>query len=116
MSIPYKMLMEKNNLESTMWRAKRVAGVPLNMQTLKSLTRAAKDVALNNKTPPELRMLREQICNSCQFGGKRCDMCGCFVKTKISLLNSSCPIGKWPSSSDTAIDSTKHKKTSKQTN
>ncbi len=116
MSIPYKTLMDKNNLESTMWRVKRVAGVPLNMQTLKSLTKAAKDVALNNKTPPELKMLRQKVCNSCQFGGKRCDMCGCFIKTKTALLSSSCPIGMWPSSSDATIDSGKHEKTSKQSN
>jgi len=99
-----------------MWEAKRVAGVPLNMQTLKSLTKAAKDVALNNRTPPELKILREQVCNSCQFGGKRCDMCGCFVKTKIALLSSSCPIGMWPSASDTRIDTSKHNQTSKQSN
>ena len=105
--------MDKYNLESTMWRAKRVAGVPLNMYTLKSLTQAVKDTVKGDICPPVLYDLRKQVCESCPYGGKRCDLCGCYINTKINLLNSTCPINKWPSPSNTSINASKHNKTNK---
>ena len=44
---------------------------------------------------------RMRICASCPYGGekRRCDMCGCGIKTKASLNNSKCPLKKWPSTS-----------------
>ena len=108
--------MTKNNLESYMWEAKRVAGVPLNMYTLKSLTQEVKDTVKGDMCPPILYDLIKQVCESCPYGGKRCDLFGCFIKTKINLLNSTCPIGKWPSPSNTGINTTKHKETSKESN
>ena len=57
--------------------------------------------------------LRKQVCESCPYGGKRCDLCGCYINTKINLLNSTCPINKWPSPSNTSINASKHNKTNK---
>ena len=45
-----------------MWEAKRVAGVPLNMYTLKSLTQAVKDTVKGDICPPVLYDLRKQVC------------------------------------------------------
>tara|TARA_Y100000004_G_scaffold107233_1_gene120357 strand:- start:406 stop:696 length:291 start_codon:yes stop_codon:yes gene_type:complete len=91
-----------------MWRLPRVAGVPLSIDTIKSLTRAAKDKTTGQYATPLLMAERNRICQECPYGGKRCDLCGCFVKTKTSLLNSKCPIDKWPSASDASIYSTEH--------
>lgn len=41
---------------------------------------------------------RMQICSECKVFDKefaRCKICGCFMKLKIRLEISSCPIGKW---------------------
>jgi len=41
---------------------------------------------------------RMKICNSCKMFDKesaRCGLCGCFMKIKIRLEASSCPLGKW---------------------
>jgi hypothetical protein len=41
---------------------------------------------------------RMEICNSCKVFNKesaRCSICGCFMKIKIRLIASSCPVGKW---------------------
>ena len=91
-----------------MRRMPRVAKVPLNYDTIRSLTNAVKDKALRREAPPILREERARICGTCPFGGnrKRCTQCGCFINTKVALLSSECPIGKWPSSRDAAVNST----------
>ena len=91
-----------------MRRMPRVAKVPLNYDTIRSLTNAFKDVALGREAPSILREERERICRSCPFGGKkkRCTQCGCFIKTKVALLSSECPMGKWPSSCNATVHST----------
>ena len=82
----------------------RVAKVPLNYSTIRSLTNAVKDMALGRKAPPILREERARICGVCPFNlRKRCVQCGCFINTKVALLSSECPIGKWPSSRDTGV-------------
>ena len=78
-----------------MWRGKRVAKVPLSIESMKSLKTALSDVVKGNKAPELLLKERKRICETCPHGGKRCDMCGCFIQTKITLLNSKCPINKW---------------------
>ena len=94
-----------------MRRLPRIAKIPIDRQTMKSLTRAAIDIAKGRYAPPYLIEERIRICEMCPFGGKRCDLCGCFVNGKASLLNSSCPIGKWPSASDIPINRTQHQDT-----
>lgn len=81
-----------------MKRLPRVAKVPLTYDTIVSLTNAIKDIAKGRDAPDILREERERICRSCPFGGDkpRCGQCGCFIKTKVALLSSNCPIGKWP--------------------
>ena len=82
-----------------MRRRARIAKVPLNYETIRSLTNAMKDIALGREAPLILREERTRICRSCPFGGDRprCTQCGCFINTKVALLSSECPIGKWPS-------------------
>ncbi|MFW1676457.1 DUF6171 family protein [Pontibacter sp. JAM-7] len=39
---------------------------------------------------------RLAICQTCEhFTGKRCRVCGCFMKLKTKLENANCPKGKW---------------------
>lgn len=41
---------------------------------------------------------RLEICKSCEFFDKekeRCFKCGCFMKTKVHLEMSGCPVNKW---------------------
>ena len=79
----------------------RVAKVPLNYDTIRSLPNAVKDIATGQHAPEILRDERFRICGICPFKqGKRCTQCGCFVNTKVALLSSECPIGQWPSSRD----------------
>jgi len=99
-----------------MWRVKRVAGVPLSKESIRSLTQAAKDIAKGEYAPPTLVKERVRICHTCPHGGTRCNLCGCFVNSKTALLNSQCPIHKWPSASDAGISTSEHKETGKQTN
>ncbi len=88
-----------------MWSGKRIGKVPLSKDTIRSLTNAVKDITKGRYAPPILVNERQRICDTCPHGGKMCNMCGCFLKTKISLLNSSCPIGKWSNPScDTSKD------------
>ena len=94
----------------------RIAKVPLNYDTIRSLTNAAKDMVLGRKAPPILREERARICGVCPFKQKeRCTRCGCFIDAKVALLSSECPIGKWPSSRNAAVTSTQENDSSKQT-
>ena len=112
----FKMVMEKECLDVYMRRRPRIAKVPIDRQTMKSLTRAALDMVTGRYAPPFLIEERIRICESCPFGGKRCDLCGCFVNGKASLLNSSCPMNKWPSASDVSVNGTQHENTEKDSN
>ena len=96
-----------------MWRVKRVAGVPLNKESIRSLTQAAKDVVKGEYAPTNLVKERLRICGTCPHGGTKCSLCGCFLKSKTALLNSQCQIHKWPSASDTGINTSEHKETTK---
>jgi hypothetical protein len=55
----------------------------------------------NPKQPRSDRELIEHrlnICNGCVKLDKRlmkCRMCGCFMQLKSTLLQASCPLGKW---------------------
>ena len=92
----------------------RIAGVPLTPESMKSLTQGIKDFSRGRFAPPIVVKERLRICKSCPHGGTRCDFCGCFIKTKASLLNSSCPANKWLSG-NTSINSGEHQDTSEQT-
>lgn len=96
----------------SMWRVKRVAGVPLNKESIRSLTQAAKDVVKGDYAPANLVKERLRICSTCPHGGTKCTLCGCYLKSKTSLLNSQCPMHKWPSASDTGVNTSEHKETS----
>ena len=36
-----------------------------------------------------------KACESFKTISKRCRECGCFMKVKVTLQNSTCPLGKW---------------------
>ena len=95
-----------------MRRRARIAKIPLDRNTMTSLTNALGDVAKGRYAPSIIRKERIRICNSCPYGGNRCDLCGCFIKTKTVLLSSSCPIGKWSKPfRDTSVHSGKEQDT-----
>lgn len=109
--------MDKKKLQHTMWGQKRIAKIPLTKETLQSLTNAASDVCHGRFAPKHIVAERLRICSSCPHGGTRCDLCGCFIKTKVSLLNSKCPIEKWSNPSrDTRIDSTQENSAGENSN
>ena len=97
-------------------RAPKIAGIPLSKNTFNSLTRAAKDIITNKKASDDERIRRETICHKCPERKRdRCGLCGCFLKSKISLLNSECPIGKWSTLiSKSAIDDAGSTETNKE--
>ena len=97
-----------------MARFPRIAGVPLNKDTMSSLTTAFKDLAKGRFAHELVKKERLKICQSCPLGGIRCQACGCFIQSKASLQNSTCPLGKWSSASNTRVDSTKHEETSEE--
>jgi hypothetical protein len=42
--------------------------------------------------------MRMELCSDCKMFDKesaRCGLCGCFMKIKIRLVSSTCPVGKW---------------------
>ena len=78
-----------------MWRGKRIAKVPLSKDTIHSLKTAVVDIAKGNYAPLILKEERLRICDTCNYSGKQCEVCGCHLKTKVSLLNSECPLRKW---------------------
>ncbi len=99
-----------------MKRRARIAKVPLDMDTIRSLTNAVKDMAMGRYAPDILKEERERICHTCPFSkANRCTQCGCFINTKIALLNSECPIKKWPSASrNTRVHGTQEQNTTEQ--
>ena len=88
-------------------RVKKVAGVPVTIDTMKHLSKASKDVLLNNKVSSVERNRRISICHTCEhFSAPRCTLCGCFMNFKTTLESSECPIGKWSSIREATIDDT----------
>lgn len=50
------------------------------------------------RSDEELIEQRLDICNGCPELNKRfmkCRRCGCFMKLKTTLIQASCPLGKW---------------------
>ena len=78
-----------------MWRGKRIAKVPLSKATINSLKTAVIDLAKGDYAPLILKEERLRVCDNFPYSGTQCKMCGCHLKTKVSLLNSECPINKW---------------------
>ena len=66
--------MAKEGVGGGMRRRPRIAKVPIDRQTMKSLTRAAIDVVKGRYAPPFLIEERIRICETCPYGGKRCDL------------------------------------------
>ena len=74
----------------------RIAGIPINKTAVISLGKGVKDSLLNRKVDIEERNRRLEICHGCEhFNAPRCNLCGCFMNYKATLLTSDCPIGKW---------------------
>ena len=50
------------------------------------------------QVPELVAQERLEICNNCENLYKltnQCRLCGCFVKAKVHLANTKCPITKW---------------------
>ena len=80
---------------------------------MSSLTTAFKDLTKGRFAHELVKKERLKICQTCPLGGIRCQACGCFIQSKVSLQNSTCPLGKW-SASDTRVNTTKHKETTEE--
>ena len=74
----------------------KIGGVPLTSNTLKDLGMAAIDIAMGRAVAPEIAQERLDTCKKCDmFNGKRCNLCGCFMRKKVGLPSAQCPIHKW---------------------
>ena len=82
-------------------------GVPMDMETVKSLRRAAKDIVTQNNAPQEEQERRLAICGGCEHKkGAKCNLCGCFLNYKTRLASSECPMGEWSAFlPETSVDS-----------
>jgi len=49
-------------------------------------------------TSMQIRLERAGLCQKCEYykrSTKQCKQCGCLVNLKVTIANTSCPIGKW---------------------
>ena len=99
----------------------KIMGVPVSIETAKSLSKAGRDVALRRFVPDDVKEMRMDICKACpSWKNYRCTECGCQMKVKVALTSSECPLKKWSRHQpllnlrDTRIDATEHKKSTEQ--
>jgi hypothetical protein len=84
-------------------------GVPVAIDTVKDLSKAARDMILRQYVDEDTASARMDICRICpHLHGKRCGVCGCHMDKKIILRSSKCPLDKWSSRSEFPIDDTNH--------
>ena len=47
-------------------------------------------------TTKDIETRRFNLCKHCpKLQGERCEACGCFIRAKVKLKVSKCPISKW---------------------
>jgi len=49
-------------------------------------------------TSMQIRLERAGHCQKCEYyrrATKQCTQCGCLVNLKVTIANSSCPVGTW---------------------
>jgi hypothetical protein len=49
-------------------------------------------------TNMQTRLERAGHCQKCEFykrATKQCSQCGCLINLKVTIANSTCPVGKW---------------------
>ena len=60
---------------------------------------------MNRKVDEAEKARRLEICHSCEhFNAPRCTLCGCYMKFKSTLASSECPVGKWSSLRELAVN------------
>ena len=60
--------------------------------------RAAKKVGALSSEAEAIGEARLQVCASCPLfkaSNSTCEECGCFMKTKVLVRTSRCPLNKW---------------------
>lgn len=66
------------------------------MRIIRFILAVFKFVFLGEKASSSTQAVRTSMCNSCEFNlGKKCEICGCFLKQKIKMSTEKCPINKW---------------------
>lgn len=95
----------------------KIMGVPVSIETARSLTRAGRDIFMRRYVPEDVRKIRMDICMVCpswEHTSNRCKECGCQMKIKANLSSSECPLKKWGrhielDTGNSTVDSTEHK-------
>lgn len=97
-------------------RAKpKIMGVPVSIESVKGMTKGARDLFLRRFVPEDVKQLRMDICMACPSWDKRynrCTECGCQMRVKAGLTSSECPLKKWGrhlNTRDSGINATQHK-------
>lgn len=76
----------------------RIRGVPVSIETARSLSKAARDVVLRRRVPEMVQTQRLETCRACPSWDavySRCTECGCQMRVKTALSSSECPLKKW---------------------
>ena len=100
----------------------KIMGVPVSIETARSLAKAGRDIALRRYVPEDVKRSRMEHCMLCpswEHRSNRCLECGCQMRVKANLTSSECPLGKWGrlvilNTGDSAIDSAEHKESAEQ--
>jgi len=102
----------------------KIMGVPVSIDTVKSLTKASRDIFMRRFVSEDVKQIRMDICMVCpswEHSNNRCTECGCQMRIKASLRSSECPLKKWgqhvelSDSGNTSIDTTEHEESPEQT-
>jgi hypothetical protein len=95
----------------------KIMGVPVSIETAKSLSRAGRDMMMRRYVPQAIQEERLAICQACpSWKDYRCTECGCQLRVKTSLTSSECPLKKWGrvlNLGDAGINATEHKESTK---
>jgi hypothetical protein len=103
-------------------------GVPVSIETARSLAKASRDIAMRRYVPDDVKRSRMEHCMICpswehssnRHSSNRCLECGCQMRVKTSLTSSECPLGKWGrlvilDAGDSAVNTTEHEESTEQT-
>jgi len=96
-------------------------GVPVSIETARSLAKAGRDIAMRRYVPDDVKRSRMEhcmICPSWEHNSNRCLECGCQMRVKTSLTSSECPLGKWGrliilNTGDSAVNTAEHEESAK---
>ncbi len=66
------------------------------MRLIRFIIALFKFIVFGDRVSSSVNINRTSICDKCEFNlGKKCEICGCFLKQKIKMNTEKCPLNKW---------------------